>query len=144
MGLHYVSEWALRDGRIDAAKPEILVYAPTSGGGRQLVAAEYFKPDADQVLSTDDDRPTLFGRTFDGPMAGHAPGMPCTTTCTSGCGSEVPAACSRSGIRTFAAESSARGSGHEGRSRGRPSSRTSVVRSNARALPAANPGLLSG
>ncbi len=76
MGIHYVNQALLKPGPIDPAKPPILVYAPTAGGGLQLVAAEYFKPDADQNVRTDDDRPSLFGRAFDGPMQGHAPGMP--------------------------------------------------------------------
>ena len=42
-------------------------------GGREL---EYFTVDADQDLATDDDRPTLFGVPFDGPMLGHTPEMP--------------------------------------------------------------------
>jgi hypothetical protein len=75
MGFHFVNQAVMRTGMLDAAKPPILVYAP-SGSGLQLVAAEYFKPDADQNVTTDDDRPTLFGRAFDGPMLGHAPGMP--------------------------------------------------------------------
>ena len=32
--------------------------------------------DKDQNLATDDDRPSLFGVPFDGPMLGHEPGMP--------------------------------------------------------------------
>ena len=75
MGFHYVSQAAMTDGRLDPAKPEILLYAPV-GSDLQLVGAEYFKPDADQRVRTDSDRPSLFGRAFDGPMFGHAPGMP--------------------------------------------------------------------
>jgi len=75
MGFHYVNQAAIADPAIDPMKPEILVYAP-SAGGVELVAAEYFKVDADQDLATDGDRPKLFGRAFDGPMQGHAPGMP--------------------------------------------------------------------
>jgi hypothetical protein len=75
MGFHYVSGAAMGDGRMDPMRPEILLYAP-AGAGLQLIGVEYFKPDADQNLSTDDDRPTVFGRQFDGPMLGHAPGMP--------------------------------------------------------------------
>ena len=41
-----------------------------------MAGVEWFKADADQDLSTDEDRPTLFGQPFDGPMAGHEPGMP--------------------------------------------------------------------
>jgi hypothetical protein len=75
MGFHYVSGAAMGDGRIDAARPEILLYAP-GPAGLQLIGVEYFKVDADQDLNTDTDRPALFGRAFDGPMLGHAPGMP--------------------------------------------------------------------
>jgi hypothetical protein len=75
MGFHYVNQALMKPGPIDPMKPPILVYAPVAGG-LQLVAAEYFKPDADQNVATDGDRPTLFGRAFDGPMQGHAPGMP--------------------------------------------------------------------
>ena len=31
---------------------------------------------ADQDVATDDDRPSLMGHAFDGPMEGHEPGMP--------------------------------------------------------------------
>jgi hypothetical protein len=74
MGIHYVND-ALLKGPIVATKPPVLTYAPTSGG-LKLLAAEWFQPDADQNAQTDADRPSLFGRAFDGPMAGHAPGMP--------------------------------------------------------------------
>ena len=75
MGYHYVNrerfdELVLRD------QPEALLYAPGPEGSRVLVGVEYFKVDADQDLATDEDRPTLFGRPFDGPMPGHGPGMP--------------------------------------------------------------------
>jgi hypothetical protein len=76
MGVHFTNDAVMKSGKLDPAKPPVLVYAPTANGGFQLVAAEYFKPDADQDVKTDDDRPTLFGRAFDGPMLGHAPGMP--------------------------------------------------------------------
>jgi hypothetical protein len=76
MGFHYVNGAIMGSGRLDPKKPPVLVYAPAADGSLQLVAAEWFKPDADQSAATDDDRPTLFGRAFDGPMAGHAPGMP--------------------------------------------------------------------
>jgi hypothetical protein len=41
-----------------------------------LVGDEYSQVDADQDLYTDDDRPSLFGQEFDGPMEGHGPGQP--------------------------------------------------------------------
>jgi hypothetical protein len=73
MGFHFVNDDAMRDPKLDPAKPEILTYAPGPGGVMQLVGAEYWKPDADQNLTTDSDRPSLFGRAFDGPMEGHNP-----------------------------------------------------------------------
>jgi hypothetical protein len=76
MGVHFVNNALMKPGPLNPLKPPVLVYLPTAGGGFQLVAAEYFKPDADQNVKTDGDRPTLFGRAFDGPMLGHAPGMP--------------------------------------------------------------------
>ena len=41
---------------------------------RHLVGVEFFS--ADGVPGTDDDRPSLFGQPFDGPMPGHFPGQP--------------------------------------------------------------------
>lgn len=75
MGFHYVHP-KLIAAPIDQAKPAILVYQPDGSDGRKLVAVEYFQPDADQDLTTDEDKPTLFDRPFDGPMEGHTPGMP--------------------------------------------------------------------
>jgi hypothetical protein len=75
MGIHYVNPSLMGPG-IDPLRPEILLYAPDSNGNLKLVGVEYFQADADQDLGTDSDRPTLFGQAFDGPMAGHGPGMP--------------------------------------------------------------------
>jgi hypothetical protein len=75
MGVHFVNNAVTRQ-RPNPLKPAVLVYLPTASGGFQLGAAEYFQADADQNVQTDGDRPTLFGRAFDGPMLGHAPGMP--------------------------------------------------------------------
>lgn len=74
MGVHFLNP-ARAMAPVDPAKPAILVYLPTADG-YQLVAAEWFSADADQDLSTDGDRPSLWGRPFDGPMLGHEPGMP--------------------------------------------------------------------
>ena len=76
MGYHYGKPALLADPAIDAGQPELLLYAPKDNGRLELVGVEYFKVDADQNLATDEDRPSLFGRSFDGPMPGHAPGMP--------------------------------------------------------------------
>lgn len=76
MGFHYVKPALMGDGMIDPTLPEILVYAPQRDGSRKLVAVEYIKFDGDQDLATADDKPTLFGESFEGPMPGHGPGMP--------------------------------------------------------------------
>lgn len=76
MGHHYVNVELLMDPGLDVTRPEILLYAPGRNGKLRLVGVEYWRVDADQNLATDPDRPYLFGRPFDGPMLGHAPGMP--------------------------------------------------------------------
>lgn len=75
MGYHYVN-FSRIDTNLEPSRPEAVLYVSTPDGGRQLAAAEWLVVDADQDLATDDDRPTLFGHPFDGPMLGHAPGMP--------------------------------------------------------------------
>ena len=75
MGIHYVNPALLGPG-LDPLKPEVLLYMPQKNGSLQLVGVEYFQVDADQDLSTSADRPSLFGRGFDGPMLGHNPQMP--------------------------------------------------------------------
>lgn len=76
MGLHYVNPQHLSNPMLDPTKPDVLIYEPRPGGRLSLVAVEWFFPDPDQNLATDDGRPALFGTPFDGPMAGHEPGMP--------------------------------------------------------------------
>ena len=78
MGLHYVKPALAGDPTVDPTLPEVLVYAPAAGGAVRLAALEFFRADADQNLKTDDDRPTLFGHPFNGPMPGHPmpPGLP--------------------------------------------------------------------
>ncbi len=75
MGYHYVNISRL-DTRLQPSRPEAVLYAPTGDSGRRLVAAEWIVVDQDQDLTTDDDRPSLFGHDFDGPMPGHTPDMP--------------------------------------------------------------------
>ena len=75
MGYHYIN-FSRMMAPIDPAKPSILLYAPDREGEMKLLGAEWFKADADQDLSTTEDRPTLFGQPFNGPMLGHEPGMP--------------------------------------------------------------------
>jgi hypothetical protein len=76
MGYHYANPANISDGVIDPTKPEILLYHVDDDGHLKLGGVEYFAPDADQNLSTDADRPNLFGQPFDGPMPGHELGMP--------------------------------------------------------------------
>jgi hypothetical protein len=71
MGLHYVKPALAADPNIDPTLPEILVYNAAPGAAVRLSALEYFRADADQNLKTDEDRPTLFGHPFNGPMPGH-------------------------------------------------------------------------
>ncbi|MDQ1701360.1 MAG: hypothetical protein QOF57_612 [Frankiaceae bacterium] len=77
MGVHYIKPSLAGDTVVDPADPELLVFVPTANGSLTLGAVEYFVADADQNLSTDADRPALFGSyPFDGPMLGHEAGMP--------------------------------------------------------------------
>jgi hypothetical protein len=75
MGYHYVN-FGRFDEKVQPGQPEALLFAPTAGGDRVLAGAEYIQVDADQDLGTDEDRPSLFGHEFQGPMPGHVPGMP--------------------------------------------------------------------
>jgi hypothetical protein len=78
MGWHYAHPGLSADDVIDPVWPEVLLYVPGRDDTPRLVGIEYFKADDDQNLTTDTDRPTLFGHPFDGPMAGHEmpPGAP--------------------------------------------------------------------
>lgn len=71
MGYHVINPALMADGVIDPLQPEVLVYAKLPSGGYRLVAVEYLLF-YDPALPT----PSVFGQTFDGPMPGHAPGMP--------------------------------------------------------------------
>lgn len=71
MGVHFINT-ALIGPTPDPMRPQILVYEPAARGRLRLVAAEWFIPLATGLA----ERPALFGRPFDGPMAGHEPLMP--------------------------------------------------------------------
>lgn len=75
MGYHYINR-ARIDTTFDVNEPEVLLYETAPNGKRRLTGVEYLVVDADQDLATADDRPTLAGHAFDGPMPGHEPGMP--------------------------------------------------------------------
>jgi hypothetical protein len=76
MGIHAINPALLADPAIDPLRPEMLLYLPRGNGKLELVGVEYLRFDADGDLATDDDRPSLFGQPFDGPMEGHTPTMP--------------------------------------------------------------------
>jgi hypothetical protein len=71
MGVHFLNP-ALIGPAPDPFRPQILVYEPAADGALRLVAAEWLIPLATGVA----ERPSLFGRPFDGPMEGHEPLMP--------------------------------------------------------------------
>ncbi|MFE6837815.1 hypothetical protein ACFVFI_23670 [Streptomyces sp. NPDC057705] len=64
------------DNSLDPAKPAALYYEDDGRGGKRLVGVQWLVYDRDQKLTTDDDRPTLFGVPFKGPKAGNFPGQP--------------------------------------------------------------------
>lgn len=70
-GHHYFNPALVADAAIDPAQPEALLYERQDDGTMKLVAVEYFKVDADGDTATADDRPSLFGHEFQGPMPGH-------------------------------------------------------------------------
>jgi hypothetical protein len=72
MGVHYLHPGLASDAEVDPARPEVLLYLPTSDGEAQLVGVEYFVA----ATATGGVTPELYGVPFDGPMAGHSPGMP--------------------------------------------------------------------
>jgi hypothetical protein len=76
MGYHVANAALMADDAIDPVRPELLLYTADENGGMKLVGVEYWKRDSDGSLATADDRPSLFGQPFDGPMPGHNPTMP--------------------------------------------------------------------
>jgi hypothetical protein len=76
MGIHAVNAALMADPAVNALRPEILLYVRKANGRLRLVGVEYWKADADGDLATDDDRPSVLGQPFDGPMPGHTPTMP--------------------------------------------------------------------
>ena len=70
MGVHYIN-FSRVDLNVDVSEPELLLYMPDENGNLRLVAVEYFVP-----FTGSNPAPNLFGRNFQGPMPGHAPGEP--------------------------------------------------------------------
>jgi hypothetical protein len=76
MGFHAVNPALVADPAIDPLRPELLLYAAKANGNLELTGVEYLRRAADQTAPFDEtDKPTLFGRAFDGIMPEHAPGM---------------------------------------------------------------------
>lgn len=66
MGIHYMNPAYIHPGFVDPANPPFLTYGPSG----DLWAAEFFEPEVGQPT------PMYGSQAFDGPMAGHGPGMP--------------------------------------------------------------------
>lgn len=64
------------DNSLDPAKPTALFYEDDAKGGLHLVGVQWLVYDRDQDLTTDDDRPHMFGVPFKGPNRGNFPGQP--------------------------------------------------------------------
>ncbi|MEV7614284.1 hypothetical protein [Streptomyces sp. NPDC089799] len=64
------------DNSLDPAKPAALYYEDDGRGGKRLVGVQWVVYDRDQNPATDDDRPSLFGVPFKGPLRGNFPGQP--------------------------------------------------------------------
>ncbi len=94
MGVHAANPALIQNGVLDPEQPEVLLYLPTGGGNYRLVGVEYLQPLLLRDTATNivapwfaptrwpasfvvvNPAPSLFGQTFQGPMAGHVPGMP--------------------------------------------------------------------
>ncbi|MFD3539806.1 hypothetical protein ACFWUQ_09935 [Streptomyces sp. NPDC058662] len=63
------------DDSLDPAKPAALLYEDDARGRRRLVALEWVVMDRDGRVETDDDRPSLFGQPFKGPIPGRFKGQ---------------------------------------------------------------------
>ena len=90
MGVHYLNDAYAKDPAIRAAKPELLLYEPQPGGRLKLVAVEYFRPDVDQDLTTDPDRPSWPGFPSTGRWKATIPECRATMTCMPGSGPAIP------------------------------------------------------
>ncbi len=93
MGVHVVKS-ELVDQTVESDEPELLLYLPKANGGFKLIGVEYMVPVLVRNNTTGavspwfeptpwgagytqiTQRPSVFGEPFDGPMAGHEPGMP--------------------------------------------------------------------
>jgi hypothetical protein len=70
MGVHFLNMQYISP-TLDPARPQVLIYQPV-GDRLRLAAAEWFVP----VQAAGAQRPQIFGKELEGPMAGHEPLMP--------------------------------------------------------------------
>jgi hypothetical protein len=63
MGLHYVNGALVGSGVIDATRPQIVIYEPTSNGGLKLIGADYLVL-ADMWNANHSGPPQLMGQLF--------------------------------------------------------------------------------
>ena len=70
MGVHFLNLQFISPV-LDPTRPQVLIYEP-AGDSLRLAAAEWFVP----VEAAGEQRPQIFGRELEGPMAGHQPLMP--------------------------------------------------------------------
>ena len=121
MGVHSVNAALMQTPALIPEQPEVLLYLPSGSGNYRLVGVEYvqtlllrntqtgqvapwFSPGpwpAGYVIVNP--TPSLFGQSFQGPMAGHVPGMPWHYDLHVWRGHPIRAACSRNGTRRSAA-----------------------------------------
>jgi hypothetical protein len=75
MGVHFVNGDLVGDSKVKARTPEALVYDPSAGGKKRLVALEYvvFQEGWDKAHGK---RPRLFGHRFSLVKAGNRYGLP--------------------------------------------------------------------
>ncbi|MCX5198465.1 hypothetical protein OOK31_32055 [Streptomyces sp. NBC_00249] len=63
------------DGSVDPKKPTALLYEGDGAGRWRLAGLEWMVVDRDGREDTDDDRPSLFGEPFRGPLPARYPGQ---------------------------------------------------------------------
>ena len=61
MGMHYVNLELVADGVLDVKRPEIVIYEPTSNGGRRLIGAD-FLVFADAWHASNTNTPEIMGQ----------------------------------------------------------------------------------
>jgi len=83
MGVHYLNPTLIPElfdpnaaSSVDAATPELLVYAPGPDGSQRLVALEYLTIKATWDAQHNGLAPSLFGQTFSTTLAGNRYGLP--------------------------------------------------------------------